>query len=173
VIDGVTVDALHDICERYDLVPERFWAAREDHDERAQFADFHAGKRGRYDDVDAITDLPGPRGVVSNNHHTTIGFVLEFFDLEPLFDTYHGRSKTVESLRLKKPDTHYLDRALDDLGAESALYVGDSGHDVLAAERAGLDSVFVRRPHCADTDLPVAATHEVADLYGVAALLGR
>jgi phosphoglycolate phosphatase-like HAD superfamily hydrolase len=129
--------------------------------------------RDRYDDTDAITDLPRLRGVVSNNHHSTVRFVLEFFDLRGLFDTHHGRPMTVESLRRKKPNTHYLDRALDALGADSALYVGDSASDVVAAERAGLDSVFVRRSHRRDTDLPVAATYEVTDLHEVPELVRR
>jgi phosphoglycolate phosphatase-like HAD superfamily hydrolase len=129
--------------------------------------------RDRYDDTDAITDLPRLRGVVSNNHHSTVRFVLEFFDLWGLFDTHHGRPMTVESLRLKTPNSHYLDRALDALGADSALYVGDSASDVVAAGRAGLDSVFVRRPHCRDADLPVAPTHEVRGLHEVSELVNQ
>ena len=54
---------------------------------------------------------------------------------------------TVESLERKKPNTHYVERALSDLDADAALYVGDSESDVVAADRAGLDSAFVRRPH--------------------------
>jgi len=173
VIAGVTVDRLHDICASYDLDPATFWAAREAHDERSQFEQFEAGTRSRYDDVTAILDLECPCGVVSNNHHSTIEFVLERFDLEATFDTYYGRPKTIESLSLKKPNPHYLEQARIDLDGdpESTLYVGDSESDVVAAERAGMDSVFVRRSHRSAVSLSADPTHEVDTLHGVVDVL--
>jgi phosphoglycolate phosphatase len=161
---GVTPDRLRSIALAYDLDPERLWDARERFDERSQFEAFRAGDRTTYDDVAAIRQLSTPRGVVSNNHHSTIEFKLDFFDLGPLFDTYYGREMTVESLDRKKPNTHYVDRALSDLDAESALYVGDSESDVVAAHRAGLDSVFLRREHCRDVELGVEPTYEAETL---------
>jgi phosphoglycolate phosphatase-like HAD superfamily hydrolase len=102
---------------------------------------------------------------VSNNHHSTIAFVLDFFDLRSLFETYYGREKTIESLRVKKPNPHYIERALADLDSESALYVGDSESDVIAAHDAGIDSAFVRRPHSRTVDLSTDPTYEVQSLY--------
>ena len=165
IVNGTTVERLHEICTAYNLDTEVFWEARERHDEQSQFDEFKTGSRSRYDDVAAISNLSQTCGVVSNNHHSTIEFVLDFFDLQLIFETYYGREKTVESLGLKKPNTHYLNKALTDLGAESALYVGDSGSDVVAANRAGLDSAFVRRPHCRDASLSTTPTYEVADLH--------
>jgi phosphoglycolate phosphatase len=71
---------------------------------------------------------------------------------------------------VKKPNPHYLKRALADLEAESALYVGDSESDVIAANRAGMDSVFVRRQHCCDVELTVHPTYDVNDLHDVATI---
>ncbi len=71
---------------------------------------------------------------------------------------------------MKKPNPYCLERALTDLDAESAPYSGDSESDVVAAHRAGVDSVFVRRPHCRDVDLSVAPTYEVESLHEVAAI---
>jgi HAD superfamily hydrolase (TIGR01549 family) len=170
VLSGVTTEQLRAICAAYDLDVGTFWEARERHDERSQLDDFESGSRDRYDDVAAIADLPQDRGVVSNNHHSTIEFVLDFFDLRPLFDTWYGREKTIGSLELKRPDPHYLHQALADLDAESALYVGDSEGDVLAARNGGIDSVFVRRAHCRDVVLPIAPTYEATDLRDVVAL---
>jgi HAD superfamily hydrolase (TIGR01549 family) len=172
VVDGTTVEGLQAICASYGVDPREFWAAREHHDEQSQFEAFRAGSRERYDDVTAIRELPQACGVVSNNHHTTIEFVLEYFELGDLFETYHGREKTVESLGLKKPNTHYLDSALAALDADTALYVGDSEHDLVAAHRAGLDSAFLRRPHCRDTSLSVEPTYETDDLRGLVNLVG-
>jgi HAD superfamily hydrolase (TIGR01549 family) len=172
IVSGVTVERLHEICTVHDLDPDAFWEARERHDERSQLDAFRAGTRERYGDVGAIVDLPQRCGVVSNNHHSTVAFVLEFFDLRSPFDTHYGREKTVDSLRRKKPNPHYLDRALTDLEAGSALYVGDSESDVIAADRAGIDSVFVRRSHCRDVDLAAPPTYEADDLHEVAAIVG-
>ena len=168
---SVTVEALKEVGAAYGVDPERLWAARERHDERSQLEAFWAGDRDRYDDAAAVENLPHDSGVVSNNRHTTIEFLIDHFGWASTFDTYYGREMTVESLERKKPNTHYLERALADLSAESALYVGDSGSDVLAAHRAGLDSAFVRRPHARDAELPADPTHEVETLHEVAALL--
>ena len=168
---GVTVDVLEEIGNAYGVDPERLWLARERHDERSQLEAFRAGDRDRYGDIDAVLDHPLPSGVVSNNHHSTVDFLLEFFGWTGTFDTYYGREMSVESLELKKPNTYYLDRALADLDAAAALYVGDSESDVVAADRAGLDAAFVRRPHVRDADLSVDPDYEVESLHEVAALL--
>ncbi len=116
----------------------------------------------------AIEALPHDFGVVSSNQHETVEFILDFYEMGEWFDTYYGRGLGVEDLERKKPDPHFLDRALDDLGAETALFVGDSESDVAAARNAGLDSVFVRRDHCADVELSVEPDYEVTDLHGLA-----
>ncbi|MFP8890060.1 HAD family hydrolase [Natrialbaceae archaeon A-CW2] len=167
IVNGTTVGRLQEICSVYDIDPETFWEARERHDELSQFEKFEAGSRDLYDDVAAITALPHPCGVVSNNHHSTIAYVLEHFELAPLFEVYYGREKTIESLDLKKPNTHYLEKALADLEGESALYIGDSESDVIAAHRAGMDSVFVRRPHSTDVALSATPTYEVESLHAI------
>lgn len=172
VVDGVTASRLDEVCDAYDLDPATFWASRERLDEESQVEAFRAGDRDRYDDVSAIADLPPTRGVVSNNHHSTIAFKLDFFELEPLFDTFYGREMTIESLRLKKPNTHYLDRAVAELDAETVLYVGDSDSDVVAADRAGLDSAFLRRDHNRGVAPSVAPTYEIETLGELPALVG-
>lgn len=165
--DGVTLDRLHEICSVHDCDPDAFWDAFERHDERSQHQAFRDGDRACYEDVGAISELSQRCGVVSNNHHSTVEFVLELFELRSVFDTYYGRPRTIDSLSLKKPNPHYLERALSELEAESALYVGDSETDVLAADRAGVDSAFVRRPHRRDAVLTATPTYEISDLHGI------
>lgn len=172
--DGVTPDRLQEICSVCDCEPTLFWDAFERHDERSQLQAFRDGTRTCYDDVGAISELSQRCGVVSNNHHTTIEFVLEFFGLQSAFDTYYGRPRTIESLSLKKPNPHYLERALSELDAEkdASLYVGDSETDVVAANRAGVDSVFLRRPHRQDAVLTAAPTYEISGLNEIEPILG-
>lgn len=165
LVAETTVEKLHEICSAYDIDVEAFWEAREYYDERSQIEKFRAGDRTLYDDVSILHDLSPACAVVSNNHHSTIKFILEYFELNPVFDTYYGREKTLESLALKKPNTHYVDRALAELDGESALFIGDRDLDIVAAHRAGLDSVFVRRPHTGETELPVPPTHVVENLH--------
>ncbi|WP_132061327.1 HAD family hydrolase [Halorussus amylolyticus] len=173
VMYGVTPDLLREVCGAYDIDPTDFWTARDRHASRAQQEAFRDGNRSSYADVAALADLDHDFGVVSSNQHATIEFILDFFEFGDLFDTHYGRELSVESVRRKKPNPHYLERALADLGAESALYVGDSESDVEAARRAGLDSAFVRRDHREDLTFSVEPTYEVADLWSVAEIANR
>lgn len=172
--DGVTVERLGEICDAAGVETEAFWTARERRDQDSQIAAFERGDRDVYDDVDVLADLSVPLGVVSNNHHTTVAFVLEFHGLGDRFETYYGREMTVESLRRRKPETHYLDRAAVDLGVapEETLYVGDSRGDVVGATEAGMDSAFVRRRHTDPGALDVEPTHAVDGLDELPSLVG-
>ncbi|MFC6989445.1 HAD family hydrolase [Haloplanus sp. GCM10025708] len=160
----VTPDAVASVAGRYDVDPDAFWRARERHASLAQQTELRERRVGLYDDFDAVRSLATPRGIVSSNQQETVDFHHDFLGTHDLFETAYGREPTVESLDLKKPDPHYLERALSDLGAESALFVGDSDADLLAAANAGLDSAFVRRPHRRDHTPAVEPTHELGGL---------
>lgn len=168
---GVTVERLDAVCDAYGLDPAEFWAARDRHCARVQREQIREGGKGPYDDVAALDDLACPLGIVSANQHETVAFVLEHFGLVDRFDTYYGRRPTVADLRRKKPDPHYLERAVADLGAREALFVGDSESDVRAAANAGVDSAFLRRPHRADYDLSVDPTYTLDGLEGLPELV--
>jgi len=168
---GVTPDLLHKVCERYGVDPTVFWYHRDQITANGQYEEMRAGQKVPYDDLDALADLSVPLGVVSSNQRTTVAFSLAYFELERHFETMEARDPTVDSLHRKKPDPYYVERALDDLKAADALFVGDSETDVLAAERAGIDSVFIRRPHRADADLSVTPDYEIDGLGDLPALL--
>lgn len=150
--------------EDHGVDPERFWTHREAEVAALQREAVLTGEKALYDDARAIAELDHPLGLVSNNHHEIVEFVLDHHDLGDHFETVYGRRQSLDELERKKPATHYLDRALDDLGTRNALYVGDSETDVVAADRAGIDAAFVRRPHRADASLSVEPTYEVPDL---------
>jgi len=161
---SVTPDLLSSVCATYGLDPERFWRARDYHSSHAQRVELRAGRAALYDDFDAVRDIDAPRGIVSSNQQDTVEFMHDFFATRDLFATAYGRDPTIRSLARKKPDPHYLNRALADLNADSALFVGDSESDVLAARNAGLDAAFVRRPHRESYDLSVDPTYELDGL---------
>ena len=170
---GVTEDWLDDRCAEYGLDRDEFWRLRDETASAAQREAVRAGEKTLYDDVPALDPLDHDLGIVSTNQHETIEFILEYFDLDGLFGTYYGREATVTSLHRKKPDPHYLDRAIRDLDADHALYVGDSESDVRAAHNAGLDSAIVRRPHRTEYALSVEPTYEIAGLDELSTLLSR
>ncbi|WP_123533526.1 HAD family hydrolase [Halosimplex salinum] len=167
------LDGLAAIEDSFDIALADYWASREDHAVRHQCEAIRAGEKPLYDDVSALGDLPHRKAVVSNNQHETVEFIVDHFGLGDHFEHVAGRDPTVEGARRRKPETHYLDAALDALGTRDALYVGDSPKDVEVAHRAGVDSAFLRRDHRADTVLDREPTFEVETLTALADALGK
>jgi len=149
---------------------EVFWRRREERASAAQRRLVRDGGKPLYDDVAVLDGLDAHLGLVSNNQAETVEFVVDHYDLD-FFEAVYGREPTVAGARRRKPNPHYLERALADLGTRNALYVGDSEVDVEAARRAGVDGAFLRREHRADADLAVEPTYEVPDLHALAAEL--
>ena len=161
-------DAFVDACAAIDVDPVSFYTAREERSAAHIIDRIADGARGVYDDVDALDRLPDRAavGVVSNNYHPAVTFVVERFGLN-VFEFVRGRDFGPEGFSRRKPDPYYLNEALDALEASGGLYVGDRETDVRAAERAGIDSVFLRREHNADVALDVDPTAEVDGLDAV------
>ena len=158
-----TVDTLRSIADAHDVAPDQLWKAREREAIDVQLAELENGHKRLYDDVESVTSLAVPRAIVSNNQHETIENIVHHFGLSG-FDPWLGREPSIDGIRRKKPRPYYIERVLADLEAERPLYVGDSRVDVTAASACGIDSVFVRRDHRADYELPTEPTHEVDSL---------
>ena len=71
----------------------------------------------------------------------------------------------------RKPAPHYLDRALAELSADTAVYVGDRETDLLAAEYAGLDSALIRPAANAERGPAPEPTYELDSLHDLADIL--
>ncbi|MFC4549833.1 MULTISPECIES: HAD family hydrolase [Halorussus] len=158
---GATPAMVDEVCGAYDLEPDTFWRRLDATASRIQQEEARAGRKTFYDDVDTLADLDATMGIVSSNQQETVDFLLDHFDVSHMFGTAYGREATIESLDRRKPNPHYLDRALADLDAESALFVGDNESDVRAAENAGIDSAFIRRPHRENWDLNCWPTWDI------------
>ena len=154
--------------DEYGIDPEQFWRRREANAAAVQRAAIRAGEKALYDDIDVLADFEQSLGVVSNNQHETITFILDYHDLGHHFETAYGRVPTLAGANRKKPDPSYIKQALEDLDTRNALYVGDSEKDVVAANRAGIDSAFLRREHRADLTPSVEPTYEFTDLNAMA-----
>lgn len=160
------------VTTAYDLDPAAFWERRDRNVAQAQIELIQQGNKELYDDADVLAALPGQIGVVSNNQHQTVEYLLDHHGVTPHVDVTYGRKPTLTDLRRQKPAPHYLNRALTDLGADPTrtLYVGDSVTDILAARRAGIDAAFLRRSHRQELDLPVAPTFELDSLSEITQL---
>ena len=158
-------------CGEYGIDAETFWPERDRNVTAAHQQEIADGNKTLYDDIELLYDLDVPMGIVSNNQHTTIEFLVEYFELDALFETYYGRELTLQGLQRRKPDPHYIERAIADLGAERPIYVGDSRSDVAAADRLGIDSVFVRRPHREGYEVEPEPTYEIASFEALAGVL--
>lgn len=125
-----------------------------------------------YPDVEAVGDSAEryTLGIVSNNYDAVVQFVSHYHELDA-FAYVRGREPGVRGFHRRKPDPHYLLEAVDALGADGAFYVGDRAMDVVAATRAGLDAVFVRRPHNAVATLPTDPVVTVDSLTTLASRL--
>jgi len=161
---GATPKRVTSVCNEYGLDPDRFWRVRDRTMSGAQQAEARAGRKTPYDDISVLDDIDATFGIVSSNQQETVDFLLDHFEIGDLFETAYGRTATVESLDLRKPNSHYLDRALADIDGDNALFVGDNESDIRAAENAGIDSAFIRRPHRTDWELNVWPTWEIDSL---------
>lgn len=166
-VRDVTVERMRETCARHGLDLADFWPERERQVSAFQRELIRREERALYEDVAVLRQLAAdrPLGFVSNNQQATIEFLLEHFGLDSHVDVAYGREPTLEGFERTKPDPHYVELALEELGTETALYVGDRLTDVRAADRAGLDSVLLRRT---DATRPlrgdVAPDHEITTL---------
>ncbi|WP_066413234.1 HAD family hydrolase [Halorubrum aethiopicum] len=165
-------DAFRAACGRLDVDPDALFSAREERSAKRTVSRLAAGVRTLCPDVDALEPIAerATVGLVSNNYHPTVEFVVDHFRLTE-FEYVRGRDLGPDGFDRRKPDPYYLNEALDALDASGGVYVGDRATDVIAAERAGLESVLVRREHNAALDLDAEPTVEVGSLHELVDLL--
>ncbi len=154
-----------DACRTVGVDPVTFYAVRETYSARRTADRLRAEVRGLHDNVGALDRLADRYrlGVVSNNYHRAVTAVVEHHGLDA-FSVVRGRTPGLQGYRRRKPSPHYLSRALDALGADDGVYVGDRETDLLAADRAGIDAALVRRDHNADATMASTPTYEVDSL---------
>lgn len=116
-IAGATMDEMRRACARHDIDFERFWPEREENASALQSGMMDRGERVLYDDSSVLFDLADHHdmGLVSSNQHATIEYMVERFDLAHLFEAVYGRDPTVEGFDRTKPETYYIEKAMNDL----------------------------------------------------------
>ena len=170
-------ESIADRCRRLEIDTDAFCTQAARELVRAQLAEVERGLRSMYDDVSAVRSIELPLGIVSDNHPTVVSRLLQRFRLRSLFEAVYGCPLTPEGLRRRKPDPTNIERAMDSLEADSALYVGDRAVDVRAADNAGIDSALVRRSDEASdatddsVEVELEPTYRVDSLTQLPALL--
>lgn len=156
-------------CKRLGVDPIALFALREEYGARRAIDRLAAGSRGLYPDTEVLPELAERRtlGVVSNNYDSVVEFVVDHHGIDA-FSHFRGRDTGVRGFYRRKPDPHYLLDAVSALDTTDGLYVGDRTTDVVAATRAGLDGVFIRRSHNQDVSLPTDAVSEIESLAELA-----
>ncbi len=167
----VSDDELCTVADRYGVDPDRLWQSREQRIEQTLREATRTGAKVPYDDVACLDRVTVPTGIASNNQTRIVEFVLQEHGLRQFVETIRARKPTRESLRKKKPNPAYLEAAAADLGCSNPLYVGDSESDVVAGQRAGFDTLFLRRDHNATRQLDAEPIAEIESLNAVLELL--
>lgn len=167
-----SVGRVRAVCERYGVDPDAFWAKREAYAAATRRTAMLDGRTPLYDDVrPALDAVDAAVGVASDAGAATVDHLVDAFDLGRV-DVAVGREPTLDGYARCLPDPTYLDRALDRLGTREAVFVGDANAALVAADRAGVDSAFVRRPHRVGYELATDPTYDLDSLSDLGAVAG-
>jgi len=164
---GPTRPELEALSEQVGVDPATLWRHRDDNLADALQAAARDGRKEPYPGVDALNSLDYPVGIASNNQRRVVEYILDHHALAGKFDALRAREPHVDSLDRKKPDPTFLREATADLGVSNPLYVGDRESDLLAGQRAGFDTAFVRRDHNRDVQPDHDPTYVVDGLDSV------
>lgn len=121
-------------------VAEKTTVARERQLENGDF-ELYDGTR---ETIKALHDNDIKMGIISNAPERAVELTIEHFDLKRFFKFYAG-VRNFEDLRSRKPHPNHLEMAKAELKRDPYTYVGDHESDLLAARRAEMSSVWIRR----------------------------
>lgn len=92
-----------------------------------------------------LSSLEIPTAVATNAPDLSTRFVMKYFGIGDYFGTV--KAPQLEDMKRfynrKKPKPVMIKEAMDELGLENPVMVGDSGSDIEAAKNAGIDSVHI------------------------------
>ncbi|HID19564.1 MAG TPA: HAD family hydrolase [Methanophagales archaeon] len=141
-------EGVRQFCNRFGLDIDDFWARREADVIEAKIEAMQTGEIKLCAGSEEIILYLSGRfylAVVSDSQQACVDYALEHFHLKPHFKIWYGRSSDLVSLAKRKPSPYYIKKVLSELNMdrEDAILVDDSPVGILAANRAGIDSVLI------------------------------
>ncbi len=136
-------------CDRFHLDCEEFWARRERDVIEAKIEAIQRGEINLCKGSEEIIRYLSRRyklAVVSDSQQACVDFALEYFGLKPYFQLWYGRRSNLKSLNERKPSPFYINKVMSELNIPrgETILVDDSPVGILAAKRAGIDSILIR-----------------------------
>ncbi|MHC1567448.1 MAG: HAD family hydrolase [Candidatus Syntropharchaeia archaeon] len=140
---------LEEFCKMYKIKDiHSFWRERERDVIEAKISAIDSGEITLYDSVRRIVGYLSNKyalAIVSDSQQECVEHAVRHFDLVPYFRVWYGRGSELEDLKKLKPEPDYILRVLEELGSNRAVLVDDSPYSILAAEKAGIDSILLLR----------------------------
>ena len=106
------------------------------------------GELQLFDDVKPVLDeLDLPIAIVSNSYREYLEAIFKEMSIAEYVRFYNAPSiENIQSFRDRmKPEPVMINEALDTLGTRKAVMIGDQIEDVMGANRAGIDSIYIDR----------------------------
>ncbi|MFB6242031.1 MAG: HAD family hydrolase [Candidatus Nanosalina sp.] len=128
------------------------------------------GKIKLFPDTEKVLgEIKADKAVVTNAYGGHLREMLEALGISEHFRHVTGpRLSNIESYRERmKPEAAMLKDAREKFGAERAVMVGDQIEDILAARKAGMDSIHVNR----DGEKIPRADYEVSELSQISEIV--
>ena len=94
-----------------------------------------------------LQELDLPKSVVSNAYHDALDRMIHHFGIHRQLEFWTApKLSEIEKYRdTMKPNPALLEEAMEHMNAENPVMVGDQIEDILAASRAGIDSIHINR----------------------------
>lgn len=135
-------------CNKFGLNSEEFWARREKDVIEAKIEAMRIGEIKLCKGAEELIIYLSNKfylAMVSDSQQACVDYALEHFNLKPYFKIWYGRRSELKNLVNRKPNPFYINKVLSELKMrrEEAILVDDRYVGVLAAKRAGIDSVLI------------------------------
>lgn len=121
------------------------------------------GEMEMFDDAQIILqELDCRKAVVSNAYNDYLAGIMEGLGIKSQMDFWIApRIQDIQSYRERmKPEPMMIEEALERLKTRNAVMIGDQIQDVMAARKAGIDSIYIDR----NGDVEPKADHSVESL---------
>jgi HAD superfamily hydrolase (TIGR01549 family) len=147
----------------WNLIAEKTTLARERQLENGDFELYDHAK----DTIEALHEEEVELGIISNAPEMAVELAIEHFDLKRYFKFYAG-VRNFEDLQARKPHPNHLELAKAELKRDPFAYVGDAESDLIAAQRAEMSSIWVKRSEASMDVTPDYEVKKVSEIKNIA-----